>query len=196
MKTRDKLAAELRKIAEQASPENAVKYEAFAVRAATGEFDDYSDSYACPITQLYNELIEAGFTKFAARVAEGEFDATKEESDEWANSAAGKLAFDLLRNGPRGGPVPPPPDGGLGDAPIEKEYQDIMRDVGHFIDDLFNGDAKGDAKKTGFILMVFPLNDHNGRCNYISNGNREDVVTLLKGQLARFQGQPEVSGHA
>jgi hypothetical protein len=32
----------------------------------------------------------AGFTKFAARVANGEFDATKEESDEWARSPEGQ----------------------------------------------------------------------------------------------------------
>jgi hypothetical protein len=86
MRTRDRLASELRKIAAQASPTNAPKYEAFAVRAATGEFDDYADTHDCPITQLYCELMAAGFTKFAARVAEGEFDATKEESDEWARS--------------------------------------------------------------------------------------------------------------
>lgn len=39
MHTRDKLAAELRKIAAVASPHNAAKYEAFAKRAETGEFD-------------------------------------------------------------------------------------------------------------------------------------------------------------
>lgn len=90
MKTRDKLAAELRKVAEHASPENAAKYEAFAVRAATGEFDDYGEKYACPITQLHSELCGTGFTQFAKRVAQGEFDATKEESDEWARSADGQ----------------------------------------------------------------------------------------------------------
>lgn len=96
MRTRDKLAAELRKIAEQASPTNAEKYEAFAKRAETGEFDDYADTYACPITQLYTELLAAGFTKFAARVANGEFDATKEESDEWARSPSGQDAAKRL----------------------------------------------------------------------------------------------------
>ena len=90
MRTRDKLAAELRKVAAIASPENAGKYEAFAKRAETGEFDDYADTYACPVTQLHSELTAAGFTKFAARVAAGEFDATKEESDEWARSPAGQ----------------------------------------------------------------------------------------------------------
>lgn len=82
MRTKEKLAAELRKVAAIASPGNAAKYEAFAKRAETGEFDDYADTYVRPITQLLCELLAAGFTKFAARVADGEFDATKEESDE------------------------------------------------------------------------------------------------------------------
>lgn len=99
-RTRDKLAAELRKVAATASPANAAKYEAFAVRAATGEFDDYAipsdEAHACPITQLYTELCAAGLTKFAARVANGEFDATKEESDEWAMSQDGQETLKML----------------------------------------------------------------------------------------------------
>jgi hypothetical protein len=96
MRTRDKLAAELRKVATMAAPENAEKYEAFAKRAETGEFDDYADTYVCPITQLYSELLRAGFTKFAARVANGEFDATFEESQEWARSESGQNAAKRL----------------------------------------------------------------------------------------------------
>lgn len=96
MRTREKLASELRLIAAQAAPANAAKYEAFAKRAETGEFDDYADTYMCPITQLYTELTAAGFTKFAARVANGEFDATKEESDEWARSPSGQDAAKRL----------------------------------------------------------------------------------------------------
>lgn len=92
LRTRDRLAAELRKIAAITSPDNAAKYEAFALRAETGEFDDYAETYVCPITQLHGELTAAGFTKFAARVANGEFDATKEESDEWARSPSGQAA--------------------------------------------------------------------------------------------------------
>jgi hypothetical protein len=94
MKTRDKLASELRKVAAVATPDNAAKYEAFAKRAETGEFDDYAEpsdpAHVCPVTQLYSELTSAGFTKFAVRVANGEFDATTEESDEWARSPAGQ----------------------------------------------------------------------------------------------------------
>jgi hypothetical protein len=91
--TKVRLAAELRAVAANASPTNAVKYEAFAKRAETGEFDDYGSMHAYPITQLHNELLAAGFTKFAGRVANGEFDATKAESDAWAMSADGQAAF-------------------------------------------------------------------------------------------------------
>lgn len=90
MKTRDRLAAELRKVAAIASPSNAAKYEALAKRAEAGEFDDYAKTHVCPITALYGELLKAGFDKFAKRVANGEFDATKEESDEWARSPDGQ----------------------------------------------------------------------------------------------------------
>lgn len=96
MKTRDRLAGELRKVAEMASPENASKYEALAVRAATGEFDDYGTIHVCGPTALYHECLQAGFTKFAQRVACGEFDATKEESDEWAASPDGQEALATL----------------------------------------------------------------------------------------------------
>lgn len=92
MRTRDKLAAELRKIGAHSPVDKAAKYEAFAKRAETGEFDDYADTYVCPITQLYTELMAVGLRTFASRVANGEFDATKEESDEWARSPSGQAA--------------------------------------------------------------------------------------------------------
>jgi hypothetical protein len=84
--TKTRLAAELRAVAAKASPENAAKYEALACRAETGEFDDYADVHVCGPTALHQELTAAGFTKFAARVAEGEFDASEAESEEWARA--------------------------------------------------------------------------------------------------------------
>lgn len=92
MKTRDRLAAELRKVGAEAGRDNAATYEALAVRALTGEFDDYSSQHVCGVTELYTELLKAGLKKFAARVAAGEFDATREESDEWMRSPEGQEA--------------------------------------------------------------------------------------------------------
>jgi len=44
--------------------------------------------------------------------------------------------------------------------------------------------------------LFFPFEGREGRCNYISNAAREDVLTLLKEQVARFEGQPEMKGRA
>lgn len=84
----------------------------------------------------------------------------------------------------------------LGDGPIEPKHHETMNALAGALDEMFNGDARGKDRKTGFILMVFPFENNEGRANYISNANRSDVVTMLKEQLARFEGQPEVVGKA
>ncbi|MEH2525889.1 MULTISPECIES: hypothetical protein [unclassified Bradyrhizobium] len=85
----------------------------------------------------------------------------------------------------------------LGDAPIEDSYRGKMEFLARQLDHLFNGDLRGQERHTGFVLMVFRYGDEPGRCNYISNGaDRNDVVTLMKEMIARFEGQPEVKGSA
>ena len=85
----------------------------------------------------------------------------------------------------------------LGDAPIEGTYRNKMEALARALDTAFNGEAKGADRKTGFVLLVFPFNDHDGKCNYISNGaDRRDIVVMFKEQIKRFEGQPEVTGRA
>lgn len=85
----------------------------------------------------------------------------------------------------------------LGDAPIEEEYRIMMNSVAVALDQMFNGKTKGKDRKTGIVLLVFPFGDVLGRCNFISNGaDRKDIVTLFKEMITRFEGQPEISGHA
>jgi hypothetical protein len=85
----------------------------------------------------------------------------------------------------------------LGDAPIEPEYAQKMRDLAQHLDRFFNGPLRGKDRPTGFVLMVFPFGDTTGRCNYISNGaDRRDIVVLMREMIARFEGQPETEGHA
>ncbi len=85
----------------------------------------------------------------------------------------------------------------LGDAPIEPEYMSTMNSLARVLDDVLNGKAKGTNRKVGFVLLVFPFGEQEGRCNYISNGaDRRDVVTLFKEQIKRFEGQPDMTGHA
>ena len=88
----------------------------------------------------------------------------------------------------------------LGDAPIEARYHAMMNAVAQALDRVFNGDAKGRDRQTGFVLMVYPFaefDNGDSRCNYISNGaDRKDVVVLMKEMIARFEGQPEMKGRA
>jgi hypothetical protein len=86
----------------------------------------------------------------------------------------------------------------LGDGPIQQQYQDQMRSIARGLDEVFNGNAKGADRETGFVLLVFPLGNADGsRCNFISNGaDRRDIVSLMREMIARFEGQPELTGRA
>lgn len=87
----------------------------------------------------------------------------------------------------------------LGDGPIQQKYRAKMNAVAQVLDEMFNGDAKGADRKTGFCLMVYPFGEagEKDRCNYISNGaDRRDVVVLMKEMIRRFEGQPEATGRA
>ena len=85
----------------------------------------------------------------------------------------------------------------LGDAPIEPKYQEQMVAVAQGLDEIFNGQIGGKGRKTGFVLLVFPFDGADGRCNYISNGaDRRDIVVMMKEQIKRFEGQPEMKGTA
>jgi hypothetical protein len=73
-----------------------------------------------------------------------------------------------------------------------------MNSIATALDKLYNGDKTGKDKDIGFVLLVFPYGQvSDGRVNYISNGaNRRDIISLMKEMIARFEGQPEVTGHA
>lgn len=85
----------------------------------------------------------------------------------------------------------------LGDAPIEPKYIEQMNSLARALDEMFNGEVKGNAREVGFVLLVFEYGEKEGRCNFISNGaDRKDIVTLFREMIARFEGQPELKGHA
>jgi len=91
----------------------------------------------------------------------------------------------------------------LGDGPVEPRFRQMMNALASTIDEAFNGKAQGKDRKNGFVLILFPFEEpdkarsgEQARCNYISNANRQDVVVMLKEQIKRFEGQPEVTGTA
>lgn len=74
--------------------------------------------------------------------------------------------------------------------PIDPAHREQMKALAIMLDGLFNGDAKGEARTVGFALLVFDLNGEIGnRVNYISNGERADMLAALKEFVARAEGQ-------
>jgi len=82
------------------------------------------------------------------------------------------------------------------DDEIIQKWRNRMNHLARFLDEQFNGTAKGLDREVCFVLLTAPFNVTDGRVNYISNGPREDVVAMLKEIIARFEGQPKQSGTA
>lgn len=73
-----------------------------AVKARAGAYDDFLSDSATPIVDLVNDLAKVGTVEALAlrkRAIDGEFDATAEESEAWANSPDGQQAFSNLIKG-------------------------------------------------------------------------------------------------
>jgi hypothetical protein len=84
-----------------------------------------------------------------------------------------------------------------GDRPIEARHRDLMNTLAATLDEVFNGDMRGNHRQTAFVLMVFPFGSdpQGGRVNYISNGvNRDDMVTLFREQAAYFEASIKEKG--
>lgn len=62
-------------------------------RAREGYYDDFKSPLTFPEMQLHQDAHVAGLETIKAAVEAGEFDSTKEESDEWARSPEGQAVF-------------------------------------------------------------------------------------------------------
>lgn len=81
------------------------------------------------------------------------------------------------------------------DEEITPQYREAMNMLARDLDEIFNGNKQGEDRTTSFVLLISDFNK-TGRVNYISNSKRADVIMMLKEITARFEGQPEMKGHA
>jgi hypothetical protein len=72
---------------------------------------------------------------------------------------------------------------------IDPKYHALMNEFAASITDIFPG-------CTFVFLICPPEGPAGGRLNYISNGERKQMTTLLKEFLARAEGQPAMKGTA
>lgn len=79
-------------------------------------------------------------------------------------------------------------------GPIEKERREQMNALASAIDTIFNGQSAPGLppppKKVAFVLLTARFGDvAEGRVNYISNGERADIIAMMKELIARFEGR-------
>lgn len=75
--------------------------------------------------------------------------------------------------------------------PIQKQHRERMNDLAKAIDTVLNGpNFPGIPRKLGFVLLVAEFGQiEDGRVNYISNGERADMIAMLREYLARLEGR-------
>lgn len=75
-------------------------------------------------------------------------------------------------------------------GPIQREVEVQMRVLARTIQEIM-------PPEFGFAFLAFELgNARRGRMNYISNANRDDMVSALKELLANFEGRTHVAPKA
>lgn len=74
----------------------------------------------------------------------------------------------------------------MADQPIEPKVRTVMNALAHAI----SGAINPKDNNWGFVLLVFPWGDKpDNRMNYISNGDRDDVIASMKEFIARNEGR-------
>lgn len=71
------------------------------------------------------------------------------------------------------------------EQPVDPHVQRVLYAVGKAIDDFVKEHYPNE--KMGFFVSMFDFGD-KGRFNYMSNGNRQDIIKLMEEMLIKFKG--------
>jgi len=75
-------------------------------------------------------------------------------------------------------------------SPIQEEQREFMNALAQGIDRILNQNTVGLKREWCFVLLSAKFGEiDNGRVNYISNGERADIVTMMKELIGRFEGR-------
>jgi hypothetical protein len=81
--------------------------------------------------------------------------------------------------------------------PIQEEQRNKMNALAAGLDRIFNHEKTGDDREWCFVLLSARFGQiDGGRVNYISNGERDDCVSMLKEITARFEGRYVEAGES
>lgn len=76
------------------------------------------------------------------------------------------------------------------EQPAQDQYRAILDALAKGIDEIVNAGATKPEDKLGFALLMFPFGEKpDGRINYISNAQREDMLVAMKEFISRNEGR-------
>jgi hypothetical protein len=80
-------------------------------------------------------------------------------------------------------------------GPIDPRHRANMNMLANAIDETLNGKTK--PRRLGFVMLVAEFGQiDDGRVNYISNGSRSDMLSMMKEFIARAEGRYAEGGAA
>lgn len=78
------------------------------------------------------------------------------------------------------------------DDVIDAKYIKDMNDLAKFLDGIFNPGQQGTNREVCFVLLITPF-EAKGRTNYISNGNRPDIIAMMREFIARSEAKDKTN---
>lgn len=81
----------------------------------------------------------------------------------------------------------------MSEAPIEPIFHGMMNGLAQGLDELLNG-TDGKGKIVFALFMAEAGRIEGGRVNYISNGHREDMISMVREWLQRAEGAIDGQG--
>lgn len=73
--------------------------------------------------------------------------------------------------------------------PIQEQHRAIMNQIAKVLDEFFNPEGAEGPKIVFTLLVAEAGRMAGGRVNYISNGDRPDMLTMIRELLARMEGR-------
>ena len=68
-----------------------------------------------------------------------------------------------------------------------KRTEQVMTEMAKAVNDILNDGHRPGLN--GFVILAVPFDEINGQANYVSNCRREDIISIMKTMIARWEGR-------
>lgn len=71
---------------------------------------------------------------------------------------------------------------------MSQDHKDLYNAIAGGLDDILNGPVR--PRRLAFVVLVAEIGKiDNGKVNYVSNANKQDILAMMKEYIARAEGR-------